>query len=227
MGSSDDIILCQPDNLKGCSVCCGLFNLKDCSRKNLSCFLEAGIARVRDFAVYDEFRLDAGVRDEFTHICPYQGFLKAGKPGCHIHPLSSGYEGRERSLFSSKICSGFLCPAHTILTPEEKQSLVEHVNDWYLYSVAITDPESFAFLRSFILETFAPDPHHENMGILLNAGLTSHAESLDQSGSVIFYYSRPEYNLHKEIFCISRNGSNRERVIDSIRKKAAEKGLIN
>jgi len=224
--SARGIILCQPDNCKGCSVCCGLFNFRDCSILGLSEFLEAGRYRVRDFTTYEEFRLNAEVRDEFTHICPYQGFLAPGKPGCHIHPLSSGSEGRERSLFSAKICSRFLCPAHSILTAEEKESLVGHINDWYLYSIAIADPESFAYIHSYITQTFGIDPHEETAGILLNEGLNSHAESLTQSSDIIFYYSQPEYILHRENFCIRYNGKNRERVIESIKKKAREAGLI-
>ena len=227
MDCSRDIILCQPDNCKGCSVCCGLLNFTDCSRRNLTDFLEAGKSRVRDFAMYEEFSLNADVRDGFTHICPYQGFLSEGKPGCHIHPLSTGSEERERSLFSAKICSGFLCPAHSILNAGEKKSLVEHVSDWYLYSIAIADPESFAYIHNYITQTFSIGPHDKTTGTLLNAGLNCHAESLTQSGEVIFYYSQPEYNLHRGNFCVRYNEKNRERVIDCVNKTARGAGLIN
>lgn len=227
MDSSGEIILCQPDNCKGCSVCCGLFNFRDCSRQNLSGFLETGSSRVRDFAVHDDFMLDDAVRDAFTHVCPYQGFLAEGKPGCHIHPLSTGTEGRERSLFSAKICSNFLCPAHSILNHLEKKSLIEHVNDWYLYSIAIADPESFAYIRSFITQAYGIDPYSKTAGILLNAGLDCHAESLTQSSEVIFHYSQPEYNLNREKFCIVYNRANRERVIECVAEKARKEGLIS
>lgn len=182
---------------------------------------------MRDFAVHDDFMLDDAVRDAFTHVCPYQGFLAEGKPGCHIHPLSSGTEGRERSLFSAKICSGFLCPAHSILSREEKESLVEHVNDWYLYSIAIADPESFAFIRSYIIDNFSIDTHSKTAGMLIDAGLNRHAETLAQSGEVIFYYSQPEYNLNREKFCIKYNGKYRESVIDRVTEKAREEGLTS
>ncbi|NLV68628.1 MAG: hypothetical protein GXY14_13245 [Spirochaetes bacterium] len=220
MNRPGDVTLCQPDNDRGCSVCCGLFNFMDCTRENLSAFLQGGSSRAGDYAVYEDFRLDAAVRDPFTHICPYQGFISAGKPGCHIHPLSSGSEGRERSLFSSKICSGFLCPAHKILTPGEKETLVEHVKDWYLYSVAICDPESFSFLQSHITDTYRIKPHDPETGILLNTGLAAHAGLLAQSSGVIFYYSQPEYNLHKGEFCVRYNMKNREPVVEGIRKRA-------
>lgn len=222
---SAPVILCQPDNCKGCSVCCGLFNFMDCSREHLSAFLDGGSSRVRDFAVYDRFRLHDPVRDEFTHICPYQGFLSQGKPGCHIHPLSCGSEGRERSLFAAKICSSFLCPAHSILASGEKEALITQVKDWHLYSIAIADPESFSCLNNFISETFGPDPRSGTYGMLLNAGLACHAESLTKSGEVIFYYSIPEYILHRDSFCIRYHEKNRKRVIDCVMERAAGAGL--
>jgi hypothetical protein len=191
----------------------------DCTRESLSVFLEGGSFRVSDYAEYEEFRLDAVVRDPFSYICPYQGFISAGKPGCHLHPLSSGREGRERSLFSAKICSAFLCPAHKILTPGEKETLLEHVKDWYLYSIAICDPESFSFMCSHIKESYGIDPRGPETGILLNAGLEAHAGLLTQISGAIFYYSQPEYNLHKGEFCLKYNMKNREAVVKGIRKR--------
>ena len=219
------IILCQPDNCRGCSVCCGLFNFRNCSREHLSAFLDGGRSRVKDFPVYEEFTMNDPVRDGFTHICPYQGFLSQGKPGCHIHPLSCGNEKRERSLFGAKICSSFLCPAHRILTPEEKESLVTHVRDWYLYSIAIADPESFSCLNRFVSETPGLDSRSDTYGMLLNTGLACHADVLTQCGDVIFYYSSPEYILHRDSFCIRYNEQNRERVFNCVRIRAAEAGL--
>ena len=217
--------LCQPDNHKGCSVCCGLFNFMDCRKEILSAFLEQGVSRVRDFALYEEYSLQAKVRDRFTHICPYQGFIAEGRPGCHIHPLSSGSEGRGRSLFSAKICSSFICPAHSILDNDEKQSLITNITDWYLYSIAIVDPESFAYLHSYITGTFSIDPRHENFSMLLNAGLGAHAESLTKSGRVIFYYSQPEYMLHREEFSVRYNEQYRKHAVEIVNEAARAAGL--
>ena len=79
MTGADDIILCQPDSRKGCSVCCGLFNMKDTSRNNLKQFLEEGISREKVFRVYEEFTEPEPVRDRFSHICPYQ---EIGRASC-------------------------------------------------------------------------------------------------------------------------------------------------
>ena len=45
------IILCQPDNKKGCSACCGLFNLQDISKKKLQNFLHHGSSRSGKFQI--------------------------------------------------------------------------------------------------------------------------------------------------------------------------------
>ncbi len=225
MHCSPQLPLCQPDKGKGCSVCCGLLNLLDCSREALSSFLDGGASRAATVSTHDRFTLTHATRDSRTHTCPYQGFLAEGKPGCHIHPLSSGTEGRDRSLFAHKICSSFLCPAHTILTHEEKEAMVFHVNDWYLYSVAIADPESFSFMLDFIVSNYTHNMLAESTGMLLNAGLTTHAELFTSGSDELFNYSGSEYILAREKFCIRYNAERREPVLEGIRLAAAQSGL--
>lgn len=211
--SNDGIRLCQPDNLKGCSLCCGLFNFSDISSDFLSCFLNEGESRERNFSSYEIFKTPAAVRDKFSHICPFQGFLKKNKPGCLIHPLSSGVEGRDRSLFASKICDNFFCPAHSLLSEEEKKFLVENVTDWYLYSAAIADPESYSFIYNYVKENQA-DP--ELSAVYITEGLAAHALNLADYAGVIFCYSIPEYNINKENFSIRYMEEKRDMVISRI-----------
>ena len=211
--SNDGIMLCQPDNIKGCSLCCGLFNFSDISSDPLSRFLNEGESRERTFSSYEIFKIPAAVRDKFSHICPFQGFLKDNKPGCLIHPLSSGVEGRDRSLFASRICDNFFCPAHTILSEEEKKFLIENVPDWYLYSAAIADPESYSFIYNYVKANWADS---EFCAVLINEGLTVHALNLAANNGVIFCYSIPEYNINRENFCISYNKEARDMVISRI-----------
>ena len=225
MSDSKEIILCQPDSRKGCSVCCGLFNMLDCSREALAGFLEGGETRERTLATYENHVLSQRVRDPHAHVCPYQGFLSAGRPGCHIHPLSSGVEGRDRSLFSCKICSSFLCPAHVILSSGEKMALIRHVNDWYLYSAAIADPESFLCMLHFIMNEYGIRMDDDAAGTLLNAGLEAHAGLLTSGDGTIFHYSRPEYMLHREEFCIKYNEERRNSVLAIIKDAARAAGL--
>jgi len=216
--SHDGIILCQPDNIKGCSLCCGLFNFIDISQDFLTSFLTQGTSREKEFLTYENFNSSEGVRDKFSHTCPYQGFLGENKPGCLIHPLSSGIEGRERSLFASKICERFYCPAHSLLSEEEKFFLVANVTDWYLYSAAITDPESFSFIYKYVKDNWT-DPELSSM--LINEGLAAHVENLVVYGGVIFCYSIPEYNINKQNFCIRYINEKRDLVVSRILASAS------
>ncbi len=211
--------LCQPDGIKGCSVCCGLFNLKDTGRENLAGFLAEGPRREKLCRTYEEYTEPADVRDSFSHICPYQGFLAAGRPGCLIHPLSYGTDGRDRSLFARAVCGKFLCPAHQLLSETEKENLIASISDWYLYSTAIIDPESYSFIHEYALkicgklsaETYA----------LIETGLKAHAENLSLYDGILFYYSVPEYNLNRERFSLRCRGDFRERVTSAMVKHHA------
>ena len=219
--SNDGIILCQPDNVKGCSLCCGLFNFSDISPDSLSCFLSEGESRERTFSSYGIFKTPAAVRDRFSHICPFQGFLKKNKPGCLIHPLYSGVEGRDRSLFASKICDNFFCPAHTILSEEEKKFLIENVTDWYLYSAALADPESYSFIYNFVKDNFDVTGDQNSAGLLVKKGLAVHGENLAAYNGIIFFYSIPEYNINKKNFCIRYINETRDLVVSRIIKSAS------
>ncbi|PKL17654.1 MAG: hypothetical protein CVV49_09945 [Spirochaetae bacterium HGW-Spirochaetae-5] len=216
--SNDRIILCQPDNTKGCSLCCGLFNFTDISPESLRGFLEQGRGREEAFPTHNEYRESAKVRDLCSHICPYQGFLSEEKPGCLIHPLSSGIDGRWRSLFASKICGEFFCPAHTILSDEEKKYLIENVSNWYHYSAAIADPESFSFIFNYVKDNFSVTADSSMQRVLLEEGLSAHAENLAYYEGAIFFYSIPEYNINKKYFSIKYINKSRELVVSRIEK---------
>lgn len=226
METREQIILCQPDSRKGCSICCGLFNLLDCAKSCLSSFLEEGAERAEIFGSYEQYSLDRITRDKNTHVCPYQGFLDEGKPGCLIHPVFSGTEGRDRSLFNHKICSSFLCPAHAILSTAEKKILIEHINDWFLYSMAIADPETFSFLLEHITMTYGIGNSDSITGSLLNAGLSAHAEFFMADNNTLFYYSRPEYILNREKFCIRYNKHSRDYVTAKVKNAAVMYGIV-
>lgn len=194
---ADDIILCQPDPFKGCSLCCGLFNLKDISRHSLAAFLEKGVERESLIANYDDYTEPSEVRDKGSHVCPYQGFLSEAKPGCLLHPLYCGEEKRGRSLFSEKICSKFLCPAHYLLNSEEKKALIKFVNDWYLYSVAIADPLFFLQIYKKSVAEFCLDREEERVIASINHELQGHGKKMMMRNSVIFTYSVSEYNCSR------------------------------
>ena len=216
--SNDRITLCQPDNTKGCSLCCGLFNFSNISHESLRGFLEQGRDRELAFPTHNEYKESANVRDICSHICPYQGFLSKEKPGCLIHPLSSEVDGRWRSLFASKICGEFFCPAHTILTEDEKKFLVENVSDWYLYSAAIADPDSYSFIYNYVKDNFSGTNGISMMKLLVEEGLAAHAANLASYEGVIFCYSIPEYSINKKSFSVKYIDESRELVVSRIEK---------
>jgi hypothetical protein len=218
---NDRIILCQPDNTKGCSLCCGLFNFINISSESLRKFLDDGINREQAYPTHNEYKESVKVRDLCSHICPYQGFISEDKPGCLIHPLSYGVDGRWRSLFASKICSNFYCPAHVILTDDEKIFLTENVSNWYNYSAAIADPESFSYIYNYVNNKFPEITDPQAKRVLVEEGLSAHTENLASYEGVIFCYSIPEYNINKKNFSIQYINKSREFVVSGI-----EKGLF-
>ena len=222
--SGDIIILCQPDNSKGCSVCCGLFNFRDISRESLVPFLEKGRDREKEYRAHEEFSTPFRLRSRFSHICPFQGFLSEGKPGCLVHPLFSGSDGRDRSLFAHKICETFFCPAHSILSTEEKLFLINNIKDWHLYCCAIADPESFSFIYKFVNENYSEFRDMETFNSLVITGLSVHEGNLSMYEGEIFFYSIPEYNLNRKNFCITYMNEFRELVVAAIRSHAAASG---
>lgn len=223
----DKIILCQPDNTKGCSLCCGLFNLSDISRESLETYLEKGANREKEYKAHEGFIITSRVRNRYSHICPFQGFVSPGKPGCIVHPMYAGTDGRDRSLFARKICESFFCPAHSILSPEEKKFLIYYVEDWYMYTVAITDPESFSYIFNFIKENYRFPCKERIFSLLVQSGLIAHSENLSAYEGEIFFYSIPEYNLNKMNFCIMYREDSREHVLTGIRECARRNGVTS
>ncbi len=201
-----DLLLCQPDDRKGCSACCGLFNFRDISRKHLHSFLQEGQKRQSNVSEDFEILLSSTnqVRDITSHICPYQGFIAPGKPGCLLHPRVLGVEKRGLSLFGARICDGFLCPAHQLLSHHEKCILINSVDDWYTYTLAIIDTESFRWMITILMGMTRVDlldsPHSQRQSIqkALQVALLRHGEYLTRSEIPLFQYSSSEYNLHKK-----------------------------
>ena len=219
------IILCQPDNKKGCSVCCGLFNTQNISKGNLNKFLNGGIDRelsenelIEDSTSETNLQI---IRDLGSHICPYQGFIDSNKPGCLLHPLVSGKDKRDRSLFKKKICEEFFCPSHKILGDNEKEFLIKNIDNWYHYSIAIVDPYSSQWIIRCIEETknncSEKDLNKDKLiKEALEKALEIHGTYLQQYKGVIFFYGESEYNGEKANFSLS----------DDLQDKTTEKEEI-
>ena len=85
------ISLCQPDGKKGCSACCGLFNFKNTKKSYLTKFFNSYEKRKDICGKKEAFWAEIyGTRSDELHICPYQGFIGKGNPGCMI-PCEPSY----------------------------------------------------------------------------------------------------------------------------------------
>ena len=193
----------------GCSACCGIFNLQDISRENCDRVLRRFTGQYDHGTCTDSGDDTAvsctgkwtGVRDFTSHICPFQGYLSPGRPGCLAHPLvNHGVDGRHSSLFGSRICGEFLCPAHSILDRHMQKMLIDCTDDWYVYSVGIIDPLSFIWIaeecRSIHGQVM---PGNKN---LLWGALDIHAAYLNSRGMPVFYYGLSEYSAAADNFSL-------------------------
>jgi len=216
MKNYNNIMLCQPDENKGCSACCGLLNFKNISKNYLTDYLNRyelrNIISVEELQNSKDVINNNLVRDFTSYICPYQGFLKSGKPGCKIHPLSTydGSDQRNLSLFGKKICDNFLCPAHEILTLSEKKILIENCDDWYIYTFAIIDPETTSWLIRLLIDDYLLQPNTEKFKKIFSKILYLITDYLLKMKISVFYYSISEYNLHKNNFSAGSMSENTE-----------------
>lgn len=188
--------LCMPDRSKSCAACCGLMNLADISRENLTAFLRDGAFRT---ANYWRYQIEGSYpeqttscRDYETHICPFHGFIADGLPGCLVHPRVAGEDLRDRGLFGSAACSSYLCPAYELFGQEQKTILIDNLDDWYVYSIAIIDPMAAAGIIDRLHDRGL---HHggEPFRRALAGALEAHADSLNRREGNVFCYSKDEY----------------------------------
>ncbi|OHD68507.1 MAG: hypothetical protein A2W19_14575 [Spirochaetes bacterium RBG_16_49_21] len=198
MESPETVILCQPDEKKGCCACCGLFNFKELSRESLSRFLSLGRERSRDYrgrGIDADAAEGSAVRDIASYVCPHQGFIFEGRPGCLLHPRYGGNSVRNDSFFGEKICASFLCPAHSLLNEEQKRLIIAHVDDWYYYTIAMIDPGSVRWLLELLADTYRVGGESGGcVGRILNSFLSIHAEYLRAYPGPVFFYSASEYS---------------------------------
>ncbi len=225
MNYYETLILCQPDGTKSCSACCGLFNFSDISRENLSRFLSRGAARSSEFLLSGDIT-DQGdgrdIRDSTSYICPHQGLVFNKRPGCLLHPQYRNSTLRNNSFFGEKICSGFLCPAHTMLSTEHKRIIIELIDDWYLYSIAIIDPESTAWLLDLLRDRYTIAFQRENVvKKILAEAFTIHGRYLNSCEGPLFFYSLSEYEMGKKKFTLPGDGRDHAEEIQEILEMVA------
>jgi hypothetical protein len=206
MSYYETIVLCQPDGRKSCSACCGLFNFRDISRENLSLFLITGAARSASCLSAGDFT-DQGdssaIRDRASYICPHQGLIFNKRPGCLIHPQYRSAAMRNDAFFGETICNGFLCPAHSLLSSEQKKLIIELMDDWYNYTIALIDPESTIWFLDLLRDRYPVVFQRQDLlKKVFNDYLAIHSAYLAEYSGPIFHYSIAEYNLGKENYSL-------------------------
>jgi hypothetical protein len=143
--------LCQPDGLKSCAACCGLYNWRDHSRAALTEIVTIQTDLFLNLDSYDN--LDV-YRDlcakkikntklfETIYNCEFAGFVDGSRRrvGCLLHPSVTGNpELRNHCFYGAKICHEHFCPGYGCLSAAEQQSVIASVHDWYVYGLVITD----------------------------------------------------------------------------------------
>jgi hypothetical protein len=186
MKGTEFIHLCQPDSCKSCGACCGLYNYADSRRESLLLRLrnrtELFSNTVRgkgDLTAFSEMIKKTESQDklyEVIYCCEYLGFLDGDEKrvGCLLHPLTNdGVDLRDVSFYGRELCDGHFCPSYHHISREEKRSLINIIDDWYLYGLCITDidivKEYFRFISDGICEV--PDSERLRVGKLKEIAL--------------------------------------------------------
>lgn len=81
---------------------------------------------------------------EDFHHCPYIGLTggRLSRPGCLLHPLSRGNEGRDfrwLSYYGGMVCHTYYCPAHRQAGAPVVELIRRSAQDWYVYGLFITE----------------------------------------------------------------------------------------
>jgi hypothetical protein len=186
MKRAEFIHLCQPDSRKSCGACCGLYNYADSRRESLLLRLRRRTELFRnnvkgkgDLAAFSDMIAKTESQDklyEVIYCCEYLGFLDDDETrvGCLLHPLANdGVDLRDVSFYGKELCDGHFCPSYHHLSREEKRSLINIIDDWYLYGLCVTDidivKEYFRFISEGIYEV--PDSDRLSEGTLKEIAL--------------------------------------------------------
>ena len=140
-----DIHLCQPDAMKSCAACCGIYNYTDNTRDSLEQrfgYRTRLFFRVREKALaIEDYQTIIRHRENSKRIyitiytCEFVGFLdeRFKRVGCMLHPLmNQGKDLRVISFYGQDICNGHFCPSYQKLDAHEVRILLAALDDWYL-----------------------------------------------------------------------------------------------
>ncbi len=150
------VYLCQVNADISCGACCGLYNVADLSRENLSAMLIrrkdrfANAARtvqgIEAFARETE-RLEPQQRPfARLHHCPFIGLIGKGpgRVGCLLHPLADGNDGvdfRGLSYYGGLACRTYFCMTTKEMPLRWKRILRQVLDHWYIFGLVVTELE--------------------------------------------------------------------------------------
>lgn len=168
----NNFFICQPDELKSCGACCGLYNYESFSRRSIKSALDfrtdlfdamkpqgEGLFVFRDIVSQDR---RVKLLDEI-YCCEFLGFVDEGrrKVGCLIHPAVMGEDLRDYAYYGAQTCAEHKCLSYSYLSREEVLPVIYALDDWYLYGMCVTDidliKEFYKFISDIRYETLKPE----------------------------------------------------------------------
>jgi hypothetical protein len=207
--------LCQPDALKSCAACCGLYNWQDHSRTALTGILGIQTDLFMQLESYDDLDCYRDMRNslinneklfETIYNCEFTGFIDPDRRrvGCLLHPSVTGnHELRNHCFYGSKICREHFCPSYGCLTTTQQKAVVAAVHDWYLYGLIITDidlvKEFFRHAENTLGESIKPERLEDTAlrDILFDFFALKEHWPFKASGNRLgkYYFSETEYAI--------------------------------
>jgi hypothetical protein len=169
------VYLCQVSDTVSCGACCGLYNVGDISKDNMTNLLRHRSLvfqnTARTVAAIDVFARemtgDQGRKRPFDnfHHCPFIGLLGQGlsRVGCLLHPLAEGNNGvdyRGLSYYGGFACRTYFCATFRQLPSEYKKILKAVLDDWFFYGLVITENKLLAALFDHLASGLAKPLHH-------------------------------------------------------------------
>ncbi len=156
--------LCQVSESVSCGACCGLYNLPNFSREELTILLTkrteafASVPRT-EYGIYDFQRKNLGPHNgsrpfpDFHH-CPFLGLIGTtmNRVGCLLHPDIPGNNGvdyRSYSWYGEQACRTYFCPATNKLPMVYQSILKQTIDNWYVFGLIVTE---YALLNAYFKE---------------------------------------------------------------------------
>jgi hypothetical protein len=169
----ETISLCQPDEGKSCSACCGIYNYRHSGRLDLAQRLARRTERfahvgrdpdsLRRFSQWVKEVEPCEKVFETIYNCEFVGFIDPSRRrvGCLLHPsVNGGMDLRGASFYGADMCAAHRCQSYEKLSVDEKYGVICAIDDWFLYGLCITDIDlvkGFFFHASSLLGR-RPDP---------------------------------------------------------------------